>query len=102
MPRPSPGSMPMFRPFTPPHLPGWFKPPSASSFPPEEAAEPIEDPDCLGFLAEVGSVPAGYAYAEVIRRPEERWRQAFEMVYPEHISVRPEFRRKGVGAALID
>jgi ribosomal protein S18 acetylase RimI-like enzyme len=82
-------------------LPGWFKPPSASTFPPAEAAELIEGPDSLVFLAELGSEPAGYAYAEVIRRPEEPWREAFEMAYLEHISVRPEFRRKGVGAALI-
>jgi ribosomal protein S18 acetylase RimI-like enzyme len=82
-------------------LPGWFKPASASTLPPAEAAALIGGPDSLVFLAELGSEPAGYAYAEVIRRPEEPWREAFEMVYLEHISVRPEFRRKGVGAALL-
>jgi ribosomal protein S18 acetylase RimI-like enzyme len=82
-------------------LPGWFKPPGAGALPLAEAAEMIEGPDSLVFLAELGSEPAGYAYAEVIRRPEEPWREAYEMVYLEHISVRPEFRRQGVGAALI-
>jgi GNAT superfamily N-acetyltransferase len=82
-------------------LPGWFKPPGAGTLPPEAAAELIEDPDSLVFLAELGSEPAGYAYAEVIRRPEEPWRETYEMVYLHHISVRPEFRRKGVGKALV-
>jgi GNAT superfamily N-acetyltransferase len=82
-------------------LPGWFKPPSACTLPPEAAAELIEDPDSLVFLAELDSEPAGYAYAEVIRRPEEPWREAYEMVYLHHISVSPACRRKGVGEALI-
>jgi GNAT superfamily N-acetyltransferase len=82
-------------------LPGWFKPASTGTLPPEAAAELIEDPDSLVFLAELESEPAGYAYAEVIRRPEEPWREAYEMVYLEHISVRPEFLRQGVGTALI-
>ena len=83
-------------------LPGWFKPPSASTLPPEAAAELIGDPDSLVFLAELESEPAGYAYAEVIRRPEEPWREAYEMVYLHHISVRPARRRQGVGSALIE
>ena len=66
-----------------------------STFPPAEAAELIEDPNCLVFLAELGSEPAGYAYAEVIRRPEAPWREAYEMVYLHHISVQPACRRKG-------
>jgi GNAT superfamily N-acetyltransferase len=82
-------------------LPGWFKPPSAGTLPPEAAAELIQDPDSLVFLAELESEPAGYAYAEVIRRPEEPWREAYEMVYLHHISVRPACRRKGVGDVLI-
>ena len=82
-------------------LPGWFKPASTGTLPPEAAAELIEDPDSLVFLAELDSEPAGYAYAEVIRRPEEPWREAYEMVYLHHISVRPACRRKGVGEALI-
>jgi GNAT superfamily N-acetyltransferase len=82
-------------------LPGWFKPPSPSSFPLKAAVELIVDPDSLVFLAELESEPAGYAYAEVIRRPEEPWREAHEMVYLHHISVGPAFRRKGVGEALI-
>ncbi len=83
-------------------VPWQFKVPNAASFPPAEVAALIADPDNLVFLAEVASEPAGYAYAEVVRRPETWFSYAFEMVYLHHISVRPAHRRAGVGTALID
>jgi diamine N-acetyltransferase len=82
-------------------LPDLFKPPAAYSFPPAEVAELIRAPESLLFLAEIDSQPVGYAYAEVIRRPDGPFRLAQEMVYLHHISVHPDHRRKGVGDALI-
>ena len=75
-------------------LPDLFKPPAAYSFPPAEVAELIRAPESLLFLAEIDSQPVGYAYAEVIRRPDGPFRLAQEMVYLHHISVRPDHRRK--------
>jgi ribosomal protein S18 acetylase RimI-like enzyme len=82
-------------------LPGLFKAPSADSFPPEMVAALIRAPENLIFLAELDVEPVGYAYAEVIRRPETAFRTAQEMVHLHHISVRPAHRRKGIGDALI-
>jgi GNAT superfamily N-acetyltransferase len=82
-------------------LPSRFKPVSAKTFPPAEVAALLARPDALAFLAEVDCVPAGYLYAEIVRRPETPFSYAYEMVYLHHISVRPGYRRKGVGHALL-
>jgi ribosomal protein S18 acetylase RimI-like enzyme len=82
-------------------LPHRFKSPTAETFPPAEAAELLNNPATLAFIAEIDSVPAGYAYAEKMAQPETSFRHAYEMVYIHHVSVRPQFRRRGVGTALL-
>jgi diamine N-acetyltransferase len=82
-------------------FPERFKPPNAETFPPAEAAEILKQPGTLAFIAAIDSAPAGYAYAETIAQPETSLRHAYRMVHLHHISVRPEFRRRGVGAALL-
>ena len=83
-------------------LPWLFKPPGPETFTPADASALLAKPDNLVFLAEVGSDPAGYAYAEVVRRAETPLRYAYDEVHLHHISVRPAWRRRGVGEALID
>ena len=83
-------------------LPESFKPPGPEAFSPAAAAAVLAEPDNLVFVAEVDAVPAGYAYAEVRRVPETSSRYAYEMVYLHHLSVRPGYRRQGVGARLLD
>jgi GNAT superfamily N-acetyltransferase len=82
-------------------LPWRFKSPGQDTFPPSEAAALIANPNNHAFIAEIAAEPAGYAYAEVIRRGETSFHYAYEMVYLHHISVRPEHRRRGVGQALL-
>jgi len=82
-------------------FPERFKPPNADTFPPAEVAALLKQPGTLAFIAEVGTAPAGYVYAETISQPESSLRHAYEMVHLHHISVRPECRRRGVGAALL-
>jgi ribosomal protein S18 acetylase RimI-like enzyme len=82
-------------------MPWRFKPPGPSTFPPSEAAALIARPGNVVFLAEVGDEPVGYAYGEVIRRPETAFHYAHSSIYLHHISVRPQHRRRQVGAALI-
>ncbi len=82
-------------------MPWRFKPPGPKTFPPSEAAILIARPDHHVFIADLDGSPAGYAYAEVIRRSETTFHFAFEMMYLHHISVRAEFRRRGLGEALI-
>jgi ribosomal protein S18 acetylase RimI-like enzyme len=55
----------------------------------------------LVFLAFVDEAPAGYAYAEVVRRPETSLTYPYETLHVHHISVIAEFRRRGVGGALL-
>jgi ribosomal protein S18 acetylase RimI-like enzyme len=83
-------------------LPFRFKPPSQHSFPPAEAAALLAKFENLVLLAQVDQDPAGYAYAEIVRRPETSLTYAFEMLYLHHISVGTRFRRQGVGTALLN
>jgi len=83
-------------------MPWWFKPPGPETFPPAAAAALLARAENLVFLAEVGSEPAGYAYAEVLQRPENPFRYAYQMVYLHHLSVRPAWRRRGIGEALVE
>lgn len=82
-------------------LPQRFKPPGPGVFPPEEVREVLAKPDHHVLLAMVGGVPAGYVYVELLRRPDSSATHALAMTYIHHISVRPAFRRQGVGRALI-
>src|SRR6266478_2115987 len=62
-------------------LPWHFKPPGPATFPPAAAAAVLAQPDNLVFIAEIDSLPAGYAYAEIVRRPESSFHYAYEMVH---------------------
>jgi len=83
-------------------LPTRFKPPGPHTFPPTAAAALLAKPDNLVFVAEVDSLPVGYAYAEVVHRPETPFSYADDLVYLHHISVRPSYRKQGLGCALMD
>jgi ribosomal protein S18 acetylase RimI-like enzyme len=82
-------------------LPWRFKPPGPETFPPAEAAALLANRDHLVFIADVNAQPAGYVYAEVVRRSETSHRYAYEMIYVHHIGVRSDFRRRGIGSALL-
>ena len=82
-------------------LPWRFKTPSPEGFS-AEAESFLAKPENLVFVAEAEGVPAGYAYAETIRRPATSLVYAHKMILIHHISVRPAYRRRGVGTALID
>lgn len=83
-------------------LPSRFKAASAEAFDRAETVDLLTDPANLVFIADVDGEPAGYVYAEIIRRPETSLVYAYEMIYIHHISVRPAHRRRGVGTALIE
>ncbi|HKA78405.1 MAG TPA: GNAT family N-acetyltransferase [Xanthobacteraceae bacterium] len=83
-------------------LPWRFKAPGPETFPPSSAASLLANPNNLVFVADIDSEPAGYAYAEVIRRGATSFHHAYETIYLHHISVRSERRRCGVGGRLIE
>jgi ribosomal protein S18 acetylase RimI-like enzyme len=82
-------------------FPQRFKRPSAETFPPSAAAALLAEARNLVFIAESDGQPAGYAYAEIIRNPENAFRHRYDMIYLHHISVRPQHRNKGIGRALL-
>jgi ribosomal protein S18 acetylase RimI-like enzyme len=83
-------------------LPQRFKRPGPASFTTAETHDLLAKADNVVFLAFAHGAPAGYAYAEIIRRPETSLTYAYQMIYLHHISVKPEHRRRGVGSALLD
>lgn len=84
------------------NLPFRFKPPGPATFPPAEAAALLGKPETIMFVAEIYGVPVGYIYAEHMKRPETPFTYAHELIYVHHISVRPKFREKDMGEALLD
>jgi ribosomal protein S18 acetylase RimI-like enzyme len=83
-------------------VPARFKPPGPDTFPPAAAAALLAQPNQLVFIAEIDSLPVGYAYAEIVHRPETTFSYADDLIYLHHISVRPTYRQQGVGTALMD
>jgi ribosomal protein S18 acetylase RimI-like enzyme len=83
-------------------LPRLFKRPEPQSFPPSALRELLAKPENVVLLARLGPEPAGYVYAEIVRRPETSLRFAHTMIYLHHISVAVAYRKVGVGRALIE
>jgi diamine N-acetyltransferase len=83
-------------------LPWRFKPPGPDTFPPAAAEALLAKPTHVVLIAEIDGEPVGYVYAEIIHRPETPFHYAHAMVHLHHISVRPEFRRQGVGNTLLE
>jgi diamine N-acetyltransferase len=82
-------------------LPWLFKPPGPDTFAPADVAALLERSDNLFFIAEVDGAAAGYAYAQIVHRPETSFHYAHDLVHLHHISVRPAHRRHGIGAGLL-
>jgi ribosomal protein S18 acetylase RimI-like enzyme len=83
-------------------LPERFKRPGPDSFWVADARHLLGKEDNLVLLAFIDRAPAGYAYAEIVRRPETSLTYDHQMIHLHHISVKPERRRRGVGSALLD
>lgn len=54
------------------------------------------------YIVEVEGEPAGYACAEIRRRPEDAYHPARDYVHVDAISVKPEYRQSGCGRALME
>jgi ribosomal protein S18 acetylase RimI-like enzyme len=82
-------------------LPWLFKPPGPDTLASWEVTPLLTEPENFVFIAEADGIAAGYAYAEIQERPETPFTHAYDMMYLHHLSVRPAYRRQGVGSALI-
>jgi ribosomal protein S18 acetylase RimI-like enzyme len=81
------------------NLPRLFKNPYINI---SEFDDALRRPDYFAFIAFDKKIAAGYVLAEHYRKAESPRHNAYEMIYVHHISVRSEFRRQGVGKALLD
>ncbi|WP_342360133.1 GNAT family N-acetyltransferase [Terrarubrum flagellatum] len=61
----------------------------------------LADPKSTIALAEVDRRPAGYIWFDSVMRLESAFKPERRCFYIHQISVDPEFRRRGVGAALM-
>jgi diamine N-acetyltransferase len=82
-------------------FPERFKPPGPDAFPAAEVAALLEKAENLFFLAFADQWPAGYAYSEIVRRPETSLTRAYETIHIHHLLVKSQFRRRGIGTALL-
>ena len=82
-------------------MPQRFKPVGKVSYA-KDAAAVLAKPERLVFVAYVGEEPAGFVHAEMIRQQEPALLHAQQTLYIHAISVRPTYRRRGVGSALIE
>lgn len=82
-------------------LPQLFKPVTADALAASAVEDMLDNQFNVVFIAHVGAEPAGYAYAELISRAETAQLRARQILYLHHISVRPAYRRRGVGSALV-
>lgn len=82
-------------------LPNRFKPPQRGTFTAVDAVELLGKAENTIYIALVDAEPAGYAYIELQRRPESPYAFAHDQVYLHHISVSPNYQRRGIGTALM-
>lgn len=82
-------------------LPRQFKPVGQVSYA-KEAAAFLAKPESLVFIAEIADDPAGFVHAEMMRRPETSLLYAERVIFIHTITVRPSYRRGGVGTALME
>jgi shikimate dehydrogenase len=81
--------------------PDFFKPPSATTFPPGYWCELMARPDTVMLVAELGGTVVGYLYGDVTPAMETSSTYAFQRFHIHHIGVQPAVQGQGCGAALI-
>jgi ribosomal protein S18 acetylase RimI-like enzyme len=82
-------------------LPDIFKPPSDRLFSREKLATLLHDPNSTVAVAESNGNVIGHIYAVIMQRAENDFKWAGKYMYIQQIGVREDFRRQGIGRALI-
>src|SRR5262245_59626055 len=82
-------------------LPDIFKTPSDRLFSREKLARLLRDPNSTVAVAENNGGVIGHIYGVIIQRAENDFRVADKYMYIQQIGVHKDFRRQGVGRALI-
>jgi ribosomal protein S18 acetylase RimI-like enzyme len=82
--------------------PDIFKTLEESDFRAETVLEILKDPENRIFLALVEGQPAGYIWAELVKRPETTLKKSRSWTFIHQISVNEDFRKMGLGQALMN
>ncbi len=82
-------------------LPAVFKSATSGAFTAGEVTQLLEAAGSRILLAERDGQPVGYAYVELVRRPETPFRFAHHAAYLHHLAVEPSVQGHGVGRALM-
>ena len=83
-------------------LPQLFKPAARDSFPAAAVRGLLQHPDWIFIVACVDTSVVGYASAQIQHRSETPIRRAESALFIHWIGVQADWRRQGVGRALID
>jgi ribosomal protein S18 acetylase RimI-like enzyme len=84
------------------HHPNMFKMPESDDFAAPFFDLLLADTDTSIFVAEQDGEALGYVVCRVMERPENVFSFPSRYLLVDQISVRPEARKRGVGAALIE
>ena len=82
-------------------LPDIFKAPSHKLFSREKLATLLHDANSTVAVAESNGEVIGHVYGVIMQRAENDFKVADKYMYIQQIGVRNDFRRQGVGRALI-
>src|SRR5262245_28903348 len=82
-------------------LPDVFKTPSDKLFSRERLATLLRDPNSTVAVAESNGEVIGHVYGVIMQRAENEFKVAAKYMYIQQIGVRKDFRRQGVGRALV-
>jgi ribosomal protein S18 acetylase RimI-like enzyme len=82
-------------------LPKLFRPPSSAWFSAYEIRTLLDDPNNYIWVAEADSKPAGFAYAQLVRRPESGFQRAEVRLQVNGLAVAGQYQRRGCGTALL-
>ena len=83
------------------HRPDFFKMPASDDFAVTYFDEVLADPAVAIYIAEKEGQAIGYVFCKLFERPETPFTYVNRFLNIEHISVRPEAQRQGVGRALL-
>jgi len=81
--------------------PDIFKAPSDKLFSREKLATLLHDANSTVAVAESNGEVIGHVYGVIVQRAENDFKVADKYMYIQQIGVRNDFRRQGVGRALI-
>ena len=82
--------------------PDIFNIPQSDDFAVSFFEEMLANPMTRIFIAEENGDAIGYVFCQVIERPETPFTYARRFLHIDHISVRPNARKRGAGTALMN